>query len=231
MSRMIERRVQDIALVHLEQRYHSKARGGRMYSRIEVRTRKKYGGKRADGLLAFKRWLLGTYVVSMEAKSFKTLPAMKPYRDDRIWLTNSLWAGLLILLGTGAFLFLFRKSDGFWQFLIPLNVFLLATAAYAYFTRNSYRHKVVDVIDQVHQYPANEKWLAFSADSFYDILSQKQEDVKTICKYQGIGIIIVHSERRVDILSEPKTRLKLRKDYLIYYSKEDDIRAAIAKPS
>ncbi len=228
MQRLIEATVQDIAQKHLEKRYKPKAKKGKLFSKIEVRTKKEKGGKRADGLLAFKRWLLGVYVVSMEAKSYKTLPAMKPYRDDRLWLLNSLWAGLLVCIFTGGFYALFKMSDGMWQFLIPLNMFILGVVLYGYFTRKSYRHKVVDVVNQVGQYPANEQWLAFSMDSLASISLNKRKNLETICRFRGIGILIVHNKSRVEELVQPKMRFKWRKDFLVDYSIESEIRQKIA---
>ncbi|MDF1868103.1 MAG: hypothetical protein P1U70_25005, partial [Saprospiraceae bacterium] len=67
MSRLNEITVQVHAQAFLEKRYRRKAQKGKLYSQLEARTKKKYGGKRADGLIAFKHWILGTYVISMEA--------------------------------------------------------------------------------------------------------------------------------------------------------------------
>ncbi|MGB1120963.1 MAG: hypothetical protein ACPG3Z_03135, partial [Saprospiraceae bacterium] len=79
MARLIERTVQETAQKYLEKYYKRKAKKGRMFSKVEVRTRKEYGGFRADGFLAFKkRWTGKLYVVSMEAKSYKTLKAIQP---------------------------------------------------------------------------------------------------------------------------------------------------------
>jgi hypothetical protein len=226
MSQLIERTVQEIALEHLRRRYHPQAHKGKMFSRIEVRTKK---GKRADGLLAYRRSLMGTYVVSMEAKSFKTLPAMQPYRVQKLWMRNSLWMGFLICVFTGGFYAFFKMEDPIWSLAYPLAAFSVSALAYGYFTRNSYRHKIVDVVQQVGQYPANEQWLAFSQDSLMSISDNKRKQLRTICKYQGIGIVVVHGAKgKVEEVVSPKMRFPLPwRDFLAYYSNEQEIRKEI----
>ena len=68
------------------------------FAKEEVRTKKEYGAKRADGLLVFRHWLWGQYVVSMEAKSYKTMPALKPRLDPYKLMWNSLKVGGAICL-------------------------------------------------------------------------------------------------------------------------------------
>ena len=64
-KQLIERTVQNIALEYMVSHYKWRAKRGRIWSKIEVRTTE---GKRADGLLAFRKRLIGgTFVASMEA--------------------------------------------------------------------------------------------------------------------------------------------------------------------
>ena len=100
----------------------------------------------------------------MEAKSFKTLSAIKPKRDDNLLIWNSIKAGLKFCVVTGMFFALYRMDDSFLQFILPLNMFVCGAIIFGFFTLHSYRHKTVSVIKQLAQYPANERWLAFSKD-------------------------------------------------------------------
>lgn len=227
MSRLAETTVQVAALDFLEKKYKKKARRNRIFAQTEVRTRKKYGGKRADGLLVFRNWWWGTYVISLEAKSFKTLPAMKPKRDNRLYILNSIRAGLIICILTGAFFALYKMEDGFLQFLLPINAFGIGGLLYAYLTRKHFGHKTVDVIKQVRQYPGNEKWLAFSQDSLNAISVEKLKNLEIICKHQGIGILVVKNKNKVEELVRAKYHTKWFRDHLVYYSIEKDIRKAI----
>ncbi|MEO1628849.1 MAG: hypothetical protein AAFV25_27110, partial [Bacteroidota bacterium] len=120
MAVLTEQSVQKIALRHLHRHYRRKSLWRKTFAKMEVRTRKKFGGKRADGLIAFRHWLLGTYVVSMEAKSAKTLSAIRPYSDIRRLLLNSFRMGLFACLISGAYLALIKMDDGWLQFVIPL---------------------------------------------------------------------------------------------------------------
>ncbi|MEM9916988.1 MAG: hypothetical protein AAF990_02765 [Bacteroidota bacterium] len=224
MAVLTEQSVQKIALRYLDKRYRKKSLWRRTFARPEVRTHKKFGGKRADGLIAFRHWLLGVYVVSIEAKSAKTLPAIRPYSNIRKLLINSLRAGLMCCLLSGAFLALLKMNDGWLQFVIPLNVLAISALLYGLFTLNSHKHQLVDVIDQIRQYPANAQWLAFSKDGFMNLSMAQQEQLRRICQAQGIGILMVKNSWTVEVLHRPSYRWKWFGDFLKFYSKGGEIR-------
>ncbi len=228
MSRLSEITVQVQAQEFLAKRYRKKARKGKMFSQLEVRTKKHYGGKRADGLLAFKHWLLGTYVVSMEAKSSKTLPAIRPKRDVWLLVWNSFRAGMIISILTGAFFAIFKIDDGLIQVLLPLNVLGVGALTYGFITKDHFSHKTVSVVKQIGHYPANEQWLAFSQDSLNSISFEKTKSLRTICKYRGIGILIVKPRGKVEIFLNAKYKSKWFGHFLKYYSVEQEIKKQIA---
>lgn len=227
MAKLSEKIVQDTAQEFLHQRYRKRARKGRMFSRTEVRTRQQFGGKRADGLLAFQHYLWGTYVISMEAKSFKTLASMKPRRDDNLLLWNSFKAGLKFCVLSGMFFAIYRMEDSFLQFILPLNMLVCGAIIYGFFTLHSYRHKTVRVIRQLAQYPANERWLAFSQDSLELLEKDKLKALDKICKFKGIGIIVVSQKGRAVVRRSASMQWKWFGDFLKYYSHEKRIREAI----
>ena len=227
MANLSEKVVQDTAQAFLYNRYRKKARKGLVFSRTEVRTRQKFGGKRADGLLAFQHYFWGTYVISMEAKSFKTLSAIKPKRDDNLLLWNSIKAGLKFCVLSGMFFSLYRMDDGFLQFILPLNMFVCGALIYGFFTLHSYRHKTVQVIRQLAQYPANERWLAFSKDSLDLLQEDKLNALDKICKFKGIGIVVVSKKGKAKVRRSASMQWKWFGDFLSYYSHEKHIREAI----
>jgi len=220
MALILERKVQEVTQEYLRKKYRRKASGNRIFSQIEMRTKKKYGGKRADGFLAFRHLLWGEYVVSIEAKSRKTLPAIKPYLDHFLLLKNSMKAGMTFCILSGAFFFLYKNPDGLFQFLIPLYAFFISGLIYALLTWNSYRHKTIDVLDQLKQYPANEQWLAFSKDSFEALKKENQNKLRKICRSRGVGLIIV--SRKTNVMEKPKW--KWGRGFLKFYSKESEVR-------
>ena len=225
---LLEKTVQKEALIHLEKHYRKKAKRGLIFSRLELGIKREYGGKRADGVIAFRHYFWGNYLVSIEAKSYKTLLAIKPYVDTWKLVWNSLLVAFFFCVGSGAIWFLFKMQDGYLQYITPLNIYVSTAILYGFVTRNSYRHKTVDVIKQLKQYPANEQWLAFSKDSLTKISQQKQKQLKQICKCQGIGILIVHRVGKVRIWFKPKRKWKYFGDYFKYYSKEKEIRKFIS---
>ena len=227
MARYIERTVQRLAQDFLEKRYRPRARKKRIFSEIEVRTKPNYGGKRADGLLAFRHWLINRpYVVSMEAKSFKTLPAMQPKLNKALYLWNCLRAGFIILLLTGGGLIYLNGIDQV-DLSFPVGIVLAGGVSYGLLTRNSFSHRDVDVIKQVKQYPANEYWLSFSDDSLESLSHDQHNNLMRICKTQGIGILEVQSGGDVKILNRPRKNWRFFGDYVRYYSLEKEIRSVI----
>ncbi|MEM6964703.1 MAG: hypothetical protein AAF573_08065 [Bacteroidota bacterium] len=220
-----ERTVQNATQKFLEKRYRRKALRKRIFSKTEMPTKVKYGRKRADGFIAFRHFMWGNYVVSMEAKSKKTLPAIRPYRDLFIFVVNCLRFGMYCCVGSGAILALWRMDDQLWQFLLPLYVWMISALVYALLTWRSYRHQTMDVIDQLKQYPANEQWLAFSKDSFESLKKKNQKDLKKICRARGIGLVIYN--KRITVLTKPKFKWHWGKDFLKYYAKEKVVRETI----
>ena len=227
MARYIERTVQRIAQDFLENRYRPRARKRRIFSDIEVRTKPDFGGNRADGLLAFRHWLWNRpYVVSMEAKSFKTLPAMQPKINMALFLWNCVRAGVIILILTGGGLIYLNGMDQL-QLSFPLGIVMAGSISYGLLTRNSFSHREVDVIRQVKQYPANEYWLSFSDDSLESLSHEEHNQLMRICKTQGIGIREVQAGGNVKILTRPRKNWRLYGDYVRYYSLEKEIRSVI----
>ena len=228
MANLLESTVQNSAQAFLAKRYGGLIGRRKLFSKTEVRTKQKYGGKRADGLLAYKHWLFGTYVVSMEAKSYKTLPAMKPKFDAWFFLKNCFQAGFIICIVSGAFFAFYKLEDILLQIVIPMNAFLIGTLLYGVLTFTNYSNKIVSVVKQVGQYPANEQWLAFSVDSLDKMGKQEVRHLRKICKARGIGILEVKAKGKVKIQIKPKMKSNYGRGFLHFYSKEKEIRGLIS---
>lgn len=225
MTRLIEREVQEAAQGHLEQYYKIHKKLKTLYSQLEARTRKQYGGKRADGLLAYKRNQKKAYVISMEAKSFKTLPALTPYRVNKLWFKSSIYAGLIFSVGSGSMFLAWNQLEyGVYRFLIPLFFWLVGAVVYAFLMRKSYKFQEMPVVHQVFQYPGNEQWVSFSEDALHDIKENLRDNLFKICKARGIGVLLVSSKKQVTMVSKPVYRSKWFGDFLKFYAKEEEIR-------
>ena len=224
-KQLLEITVQKAAQEYLEGNYKWRARRNRLWSKIEVRTKKEYGSKRADGLLAYRKRIWGSwYVVSMEAKSYKTLDAITPRRDNLIWAKNSAYYGSLIALGSGA-VFFYQQMDSTQSALIYILALwgglILITA---FLTRNSFFNKTMPVYNQVLQYPANEQWISISQDSYEMIPKKLQKPFVKVLKARGIGLVIVNRKKFVKRIHKPKKRRKLIGNFLKYYSLEKEIK-------
>ncbi len=225
MGKLLEITVQKEALIYLEEYYKWRASGGRVWNKIEVRTRKKYGGKRADGLLVYKRRLIGgLFVASMEAKSYKTLGAITPIRDNWLWLKNSLYYATLIALGSGA-VFMYQMIDNSLDsllYIVGLWVFLLVVVAFV--TKNRYFNRTMPVYKQILQYPGHEQWISISQDSYDLIPKHLRRDFVKVLKARGIGLLIVTKRKFVHRVHKPKRNRKWVGNFLQHYSLEEEIR-------
>jgi hypothetical protein len=222
-DRLEEITVQKRAQTYLEQYYKIKHGQQHLFSNIEERTKKKYGMKRADGLLAYKLNKRRAYVVSMEAKSHKTLPALRPYRVNKVWVKDSIWKGFLFTLATGVLFFAWRQ-DG-WLVLMPFLVWLLAALVHMLLFKSSYKYQEMEVIHQVFQYPANEQWLSLSEDSFDMIKEHLRMNLVKICKARDIGVLMVDKDLHVNMIHPPVARKRYWfYGYLTYYHNEASIR-------
>jgi len=224
-KQLIERTVQTVALKYMVNHYKWRARRNRVWNKIETRTRKKYGGKRADGLLAYKkRFGRGVFVASMEAKSYKTQDAITPRRDTWRWVKNSLYWGSMIALGSGA-IFAYKMMDNPIQAGIYIaNLWLALVLIVALVTRNANFNRTMPVYNQICQYPANEQWISISKDSYDDIPKNLRKPFVKVLKARGIGLLIVNPRKNIHCVHKPKRRRKFFGDFLKYYSLEDDIR-------
>lgn len=223
-----EIKVQRAAQKLLRRRYEGKSWGKRIFSQLEVKTKKQYGGKRADGLLVFRHIIWGEFVVSMEAKSFKTLNAIRPYKDHGSIILGSLKWGTYICLASGAVVGIWKHDLLFYRLWLPAIVFLISAILYGLLTRNHISHQMSNVIEQIRQYPGNHQWLAVSRDSLNQLSKEKKYTLRWTCKYQGIGIIVVNHREKAKVWIRPKWNWNWFSGYLKFYSKEKQIRKAIS---
>jgi hypothetical protein len=161
----------------------------------------------------------------MESKSYKTLKAIQPYRDGKLWFKNSLWAAFLFSIGTGGIFAVIGFDNPILGLMFFAAMFAVGFVGYGLLTSNSFKHKMIPVLDQVEQYPANEKWISISEDSFEDIDKKGQDAFMQVCKSRGYGLIIVDSKKKNHRYYRPKKHYAVWGSYVKYYSLEEDIRA------
>lgn len=76
---------------------------------------------------------------------------------------------------------------------------------------------------------ADERWLAFSKDAYYSLDIDKQRQLEKICRHHGVGLLVVFANGRVGRLAKARFHWDWWHDYLRFYSKEEEIRAAIKR--
>lgn len=234
MKRLSERFVQEAALDALHNYYIEKYQlETPPFSEPECRTVKngKDGGKRADGLLVFRKDDQ-FFTVSMEAKSHKTLKSLFPYTN---WKKLDNFTAVLLVFGIVVFgaslYFLWNALPWYWVIVISVIV-LFSLLILMGFGLNVFekRNLNAEIIDQLKYYPANDQWLAFSADAkellnernnIYNSLetNENYEELRRIAAKHGFGLILVEKQS-VEFVVYPKTR---KGDFLFKYSKKDEI--------
>ena len=209
MSRLRESTVQKKALKYLQNHYKDLYDADQVYARTEVKTTKRYGGNRADGLLCFHSTRQREYTISLEAKSHRTIGSLIPFWEDSKSGLHSLLAALIISTTT---ILLLPSLEWYWLTLVIVFVFIttsvLATAFFGVFELD--QHKSLNVVRQAHQYPANEKWIAIPRSS-YNLINGKrtefqrrgsQENFLRICRRNKVGVLLI-SRQKIDILQPP----------------------------
>lgn len=230
---MQEKTVQKRAIQFLQSYYYIPFFRTNIYAAQEVRTKKVFGGKRADGLLAFQNWFLGKpYVISVEAKSIKTVAAMQSNHDSKRWWRNSLRFGIGVGLVLIFILLLLPIVKINWiHFLL---IILMVSFFFGIITRHTHRHQTIDVLRQLKYYPANEQWLAFSSEGFRSLNNVQQDLLEKICQNRGIGLLLVGTKKSVTVQTKPRKRWSFFwdtrgkwhwiSDFLDYYSKGEEIK-------
>lgn len=208
MSRLTEKHIQQKSILFLENHYQNKYEPTSIYSQREVRTNKKYKKKRADGFLCFHSSAREEHTISIEAKSHKTLGSLLPVWNDKDFIFSLVTAILLaVLIG-----YIYNNLEWYWMTLIFISAliagFLISLLISLLFEPDHF--KSMPVMNQVDQYPANEKWVAISKDSL-NLASIKKSDFQRrnnyenllrIARKKGVGILVI-SRKREEILIEP----------------------------
>ena len=211
MSRLTEKFIKKTAIEYLKEYYTEKYQTEKVFGRDEVRTNTDFKNKRADGLICFHSDKQIEHTVSIEAKSHRTLGSLLSYWNDEKLALHALI--ISIPLGLLAIIFTHDLS-WYWISLITLLsiifLFFMIVVVIGFVEPN--RYKLINVVNQIHRYPANEKWIAISQDSLN--LAQKKSNPEfhknsdydnflQICKNQNIGIIVI-TRRTKEILAEPR---------------------------
>ncbi len=211
MSRLTEKFIQKKAIEHLREYYKNKHELEKIYARDEVRTNTNNFNKRADGLLCFNSSKQNLHTVSIEAKSHRTFGSMLTnWNDDKLAshsMIGSIILGLITIIFT-------HSLAWYWISLITLGAIIVFFFLIFFVVTllDLSHYQFINVINQVHQYPANEKWIAISKDSLN--LTQKIDKPAffkktdfdkflSSCKRQNIGILIV-TRRKITIENKPK---------------------------
>jgi len=203
MNNVSEKKVQDVSLEFLREYYINKYHPSRMYCKDEAYTKKR---KRADGLLCFHSEEQKYHMVSMEAKSHKTLNSLQPEWDTSLMDRKAVLLSLLAII-TAAYFSI--GLEWYWIMSIVLGAGIGGLLSYYFYTEFAQPTglKLSGVIKQIGYYPANEQWLAVSSDSM-DLVNKasksfrdktSKEVLYEICEKRGIGLIVVSRKAKVHL--------------------------------
>jgi hypothetical protein len=231
MSRLTEDYVKFTTIAHLETYYSKKHKIEKkeIFSRAELWKKSKNG--RPDGFLCFDSPSQPKHTVSIEAKSHKTLDSLLPFYN---YSKSDDFAGYLSLSIAMVSIYPIWSFKWYWILLFCAIIFLVVFLALLAIT-SKIRLSVFNiayVVNQINNYPANERWITISTDSLNLLQKRKPllngdnyENLIRICKRKKVGFIIVN-RKEAKIILEPKFR---KGNYLKHYCRESDIVSHLVK--
>ena len=226
-GRLNEKHVQRVAVDWLARYYAAKADVRAVHAETEtvVSAKSRLGSGRADGLVASLMSDGTVHTAALEAKSARTLPNIMLRYGDGQWFLHALVAGLLgtVMAGTLGW---FYGETWLFRWILPLVAFLASGLAYLLLTKEHARYRLIDVVRQVKRYPANEQWIAVSADAYNELDASLQDALLIDCRREGLGLLRVRSAGRVIPMEKPqsKTPPKGLDDFLACYARSGIIR-------
>jgi len=119
----------------------------------------------------------------------------------------------------------------FWMWCVAIPALVLSTL-FCIVVKCSF---FFSAIDQMQQYPADERWLALSADAYDRLDNKEQRCLRHNCDTEGVGLLLVNPDGEVQQIGEARQRRlpkKLKgKSFLDYYTgkRVDSINAQLQK--
>lgn len=186
----------------------------------EVYTRDR---KRADVLFAFRRLGVQVYICVIEAKSKDTLGNLKPIPSSTRSL-NRARAIMIFCVFIGLLIYDQALVIDVREAFLILSGIIAVTESLKYGLAATGRSPFMELpaLEQLRRYPANEKWLAISSDTF-----ESEKELKILryyCRRDGIGLIEVNAAGKMTPHAFPKPKL-VGNDYAHKYLKQEDILA------
>jgi len=230
-NRLREKYIQEVALEYLEKRYRKFSYNGQIKALKEAHT---IGGKRADGIIVWKKSPKEVRLVSMEAKSASTISNLLK-RWDQEKLSN--WS---LIASEGVILVGFCLLYHFAHLRVPLDISILLLLFLTLhlllkpirvLLQSQFAHlfQTASVFEQAALYPGNEVWIAIGKDTFKQKRIERLNYLKTHCKKKGFGLLEIGHQEVTTILLHPQFKPAYRVgDYLTYYKKETPIRQEIS---
>ncbi len=226
-GRLNEKYVQQAALKWLASYYADLAgvRAVQAEKETMVSANSKLGSGRADGLVASLMPDGTVRTAALEAKSARTLPSITLRYGDKQWFLHALVAGLLGTVVAGS-IGRFLSDTWLLRWIVPVAAFFAVGFAYLLLTQEHARYRLIDVVRQVKRYPANEQWIAVSADAYNELDDTLQDALLTDCRREGLGLLRVRSANQVTLMEKPRQRTppKGLDDFLACYARSDAIR-------
>lgn len=219
MGRLTEQLVREVALNKLKEYYIEKYKlnDDKIYIKKEAKVYYKGKNGRADGLLAFKLQDSVIYTASLEAKSQKTFGSLKKRYDDNRFL-NVL--SVLIIISFHLSLFLLRNQGNLMHWGLSIAISLGVGFIYFIFVAINDNFAYTGAVDQVLNYPANERWIAIPKDTYNCYNKQKENKMFSHAKKHNIGIMVISPNRNVEFVVKVENnnhKNKANYKYLKYY--------------
>lgn len=227
-----EKHIQQRAVEFLAEYYRKCSHNKKVKFVFEAHTKQ---NKRADGLIFWERAPDTVRVVSVEAKSSKTIRNLLT-RWDEVKISKD---GYYVALGI--MMLLFCVAYGVFNMRLPYDLptlfltFIILTLVWwltqwmlqTFFPRF---FKTAGVLEQATRYPGNEVWIAIGYDTFKRDRAVRLKELRTQCQRRKFGLLEIHEDGYPPIIIEkPRfNRVVKVKDFLAYYKNEQKLRQLIS---
>lgn len=230
--RLTEDYIKEEALRFLMDYYRPYAHNKKIEPRTEFYTNTR---NRADGVLIWENTPNDIRVISLEAKSAKTLRNLRSKWDKEKLINWSRGASELVLIILVCLTYPFLKGKVFYDPILIIAIILILFVIRLFTVPLLQKLfisilKTTSVFEQAALYPGNEVWIAISTDTFIRNKVKRLEEFVHLCGRKQFGLLeISEFGYPPKILVHPKFRpSQSAKDFLHSYKKGQELRPMVS---
>ncbi|TXK38012.1 hypothetical protein FVR03_14470 [Pontibacter qinzhouensis] len=212
MSKHRSPKIEDFAYNYLQSHYSATYTGATIKVQHHVKTT---ADAELDGLLLFNTVDNTPFCAAVvTASSDRLAHLLTHYKKNGLSKFRYLTTAIVFL--ATAFLLYNRVH---WGVAAGVSVFaaLVTFVLHSIAEKNQLKKKLAAIVENFSLFPANEQWLGISISSLTFRNNDLAQQLVTICRQKGIGILTVGQRAKVVLMQEPRAVKSTRGNYLVQY--------------